>query len=561
MSEKPFYITTPIYYVNGTPHIGHIYTTTLVDTMTLYQRLKGREAIMLTGCDEHGLKVQTSAEHAGKTPKEWCDNVAKIFQDTFAEFHLTNYNRFIRTSDEDHIKVAQKLWTLLDKAGYIYKAKYEGWYNVSDECFVTETNLKDGKDKEGNPCKVTIDGDVPCIWQSEENYMFKLTAFKDQLIKLYTDNPNMIVPSFRQQEIIQFLENGLQDLSISRSKAKIHWGIEVPNDSSQTMYVWIDALANYLTGAGWPDSDRVWPADFHVIGKDISRFHCVYWPAFLLGAGIPLPKRFFVHGWWVAADNRKIGKSLGNASSPQEMVKLFGLDALRYYMLSEASPDADTQICADLVITKMNADLANALGNLLNRCTMPKILPEQCFPTSPLITKLLNKEENICKYDKEINELIANVNKLFEQVDAAMEDIRTKNALLAIFSVVYQINALLQLSEPWKAIKTDKDLHGLIMYVAMESLRIVGVLLLPFLTTKAPVILKELGIPEDQWKINKETLTFGVTPQGHKIGELKEILFMRYIPPKEEKPKEEPKQKKGKKEKKPKSQEVEKPKE
>lgn len=561
MSEKPFYITTPIYYVNGTPHIGHIYTTTLVDTMTLYQRLKGREAIMLTGCDEHGLKVQTSAEHAGKTPKEWCDNVAKIFQDTFAEFHLTNYNRFIRTSDEDHIKVAQKLWTLLDKAGYIYKAKYEGWYNVSDECFVTETNLKDGKDKEGNPCKVTIDGDVPCIWQSEENYMFKLTAFKDQLIKLYTDNPNMIVPSFRQQEIIQFLENGLQDLSISRSKAKIHWGIEVPNDPSQTMYVWIDALANYLTGAGWPDSDRVWPADFHVIGKDISRFHCVYWPAFLLGAGIPLPKRFFVHGWWVAADNRKIGKSLGNASSPQEMVKLFGLDALRYYMLSEASPDADTQICADLVITKMNADLANALGNLLNRCTMPKILPEQCFPTSPLITKLLNKEENICKYDKEINELIANVNKLFEQVDAAMEDIRTKNALLAIFSVVYQINALLQLSEPWKAIKTDKDLHGLIMYVAMESLRIIGVLLLPFLTTKAPVILKELGIPEDQWKINKETLTFGVTPQGHKIGELKEILFMRYIPPKEEKPKEEPKQKKGKKEKKPKSQEVEKPKE
>lgn len=157
---------------------------------------------MLTGCDEHGLKVQTSAEHAGKTPKEWCDNVAKIFKDTFAEFHLTNYNRFIRTSDEDHIKVAQKLWTLLDKAGYIYKAKYEGWYNVSDECFVTETNLKDGKDKQGNPCKVTIDGDVPCIWQSEENYMFKLTAFKDQLIKLYTDNPNMIVPSFRQQEIL-----------------------------------------------------------------------------------------------------------------------------------------------------------------------------------------------------------------------------------------------------------------------------------------------------------------------------------------------------------------------
>lgn len=561
MSEKPFYITTPIYYANGSPHIGHIYTTTLVDTMTLYQRLKGREAIMLTGCDEHGLKVQTSAEHAGKTPKEWCDGVAKMFQDTFTEFHLTNYNRFIRTSDEDHIKVAQKLWTLLDNAGYIYKAKYEGWYNVSDECFVTETNLKDGKDKQGNPCKVTIDGDVPCIWQSEENYMFKLTAFKDQLIKLYTDNPNMIIPSFRQQEIIQFLENGLQDLSISRSKAKIHWGVEVPNDPSQTMYVWIDALANYLTGAGWPDSDRVWPADFHVIGKDIARFHCVYWPAFLLGAGIPLPKRFFVHGWWVAADNRKIGKSLGNASSPQEMVKLFGLDALRYYMLSEASPDADTQICADLVITKMNADLANALGNLLNRCTMPKILPEQCFPTSPLITKLLNKEENICKYDKEINELIANVNKLFEQVDAAMEDIRTKNALLAIFSVVYQINALLQLSEPWKAIKTDKDLHGLIMYVAMESLRIVGVLLLPFLTTKAPVILKELGIPEDQWKINKETLTFGVTPQGHKIGELKEILFMRYIPPKEEKPKEEPKQKKGKKEKKPKSQEVEKPKE
>ena len=215
----------------------------------------------------------------------------------------------------------------------------------------------------------------------------------------------------------------------------------------------------------------------------------------------------------------------------------------------------------------MNADLANALGNLLNRCTMPKILPEQCFPTSPLITKLLNKEANICKYDKEITELIDNVNKLYEQVDAAMEDIRTKNALLAIFSVVYQINALLQLSEPWKALKVDKDLHGLIMYVAMESLRIVGILLLPFLTTKAPIILKELGIPEDQWKINKEILTFGITEQGHKIGELKEILFMRYTPPKEEKPepkkeqKKEPKQKKEKKEKKEKPQESEKPKE
>ncbi|CAL6038118.1 Methionyl-tRNA_synthetase [Hexamita inflata] len=551
--SKPYYITTPIYYVNGVPHIGHIYTTTLTDCQTLYQRFKGVDAFMLTGCDEHGMKVQTTAENNGVTPQQWCDQVAEKFKQCFTEFGLTNYNRFIRTSDEDHIKAAQNIWSILDKNGYIYKARYEGWYNVSDECFVTDTNLKDGVNKKGEACKVTIDGDVPCVWHSEENYMFKLTAFKDKLLEFYEQNPSVIVPSFRQQEIIQFLQTGLQDLSISRSKAKIHWGIEVPNDADHTMYVWIDALTNYLTGAGWPAENKLWPADVHVIGKDIIRFHCVYWPAFLMGAGIELPKKFFVHGWWVAADNRKIGKSLGNASSPQEMAQKFGLDALRYYMLSEATPESDCQISDDLVVVKSNADLANALGNLLNRCVMSKILPDQIVPKHEIIDKLIKNEAEIGPFETQLKDLVANVNKLFGLVDASMENLRTKDSLLAIMAVVYQINSLLQVSEPWKLIKSSTEQHSLIMYTAIEAMRIVGTLLLPFLPIKAPVILRQLGIPESDWKINAKILTFGYLQQGVPIGTEKGILFQRIEMEKvepvkpEPKPKKEPKEKKEKK--------------
>lgn len=251
--RSSFYVTTPIYYVNGVPHIGHIYTTTLAECAKLYHQYKGEEAFMLTGCDEHGLKVQTTAEQNNVSPQQWCDKVAGTFKECFKIFNLTGYDRFIRTTDQDHVAAAQHLWTLLADRGYIYKAKYEGWYNVSDECFVTEQNLKDGTDKDGNPCKVTVDGDVPCTFSSEENYMFRLTEFREELLKYYEDNPDAIYPQFRLQEVVHFIKTGLQDLSISRPKSKIYWGIPVPGDEEHTMYVWIDALANYLTGAGWPN--------------------------------------------------------------------------------------------------------------------------------------------------------------------------------------------------------------------------------------------------------------------------------------------------------------------
>ncbi|KAH0571562.1 Methionyl-tRNA synthetase [Spironucleus salmonicida] len=534
--SKPYYLTTPIYYVNGSAHIGHIYTTTLADCIARYHRLCDEETFFLTGCDEHGMKVQQTAEQNGVDTQQWCDKIADTFKTAFADFHITQFDRFIRTTDKDHIQTAQKLWIKLQDNGHIYKAKYEGWYCISDECFVTELNVHDAE-KDGKTVKVNEDGNL-CVWHSEENYMFRLTSFKQQLLEYYANN-DIITPKFRQDEIIQLIQEHLQDVSISRSQAKIHWGIPVPNDPEHVMYVWIDALSNYLTGANYFTNNTAWPANVHILGKDIIRFHCIYWPAFLMGAGIELPLHFLVHGWWVAKNGQKMGKSLGNATSPQELADGFGIDALKYYMLSEASPDSDGIISGELVCAKLNADLANALGNLLNRCVVEKILPGQIVP-----------ECNIEDF-AQFKILIDNVEGLYATVNDAMIHYKTKDALFAIFAQVYAVNNFLQMNEPWKLIKTDIKKYNSVMFTAISLLRIIGILLLPFMPDKMEELLRQLGIPEDEWKINQKNLKFLVLKMGQKIGTEKAILFQRVILKEEEveKPvqkKKEPKVKKSK---------------
>ena len=340
--NKTFYVTTPIYYVNASPHIGHVYSTLVADAVARYHRLKGEEVFFCTGTDEHGQKVAQAAERKGCTPYDFCTSVSNEFKECFQSMKF-NYDYFIRTTDPTHEANVQEIWKNLESKGDIYLGKYEGWYCVSDEAFVTGQNVSDGFDREGKPCKVSTESGQPCTWVTEDNYMFRLSAFKDRLLEWYNANPGCIVPEFRRREVIKFVSQGLNDLSISRKKESCSWGVAIPGTDKHVIYVWLDALSNYFTASRCKDGLLVdyeqlqrWPADLHVVGKDILKFHAVYWPAFLMAAGLPLPKVIVAHGWWTK-DKMKIGKSLGNAFDPVEKAERFGHDALKYFLLRESS--------------------------------------------------------------------------------------------------------------------------------------------------------------------------------------------------------------------------------
>src|SRR6266436_9397241 len=359
----PYYITTPIYYVNDAPHIGHAYTTIACDALARFMRLDGRRVKFLTGTDEHGQKVAKSARDAGIEPQEFCDRVSQNFREMTVLMNISN-DDFIRTTEQRHIRASQAIWQELEKRGEIYLGSFAGWYSVRDEAFYEEDELTAGP---GGVKRAPSGAEVE--WVEEENYFFRLSAWQDRLLAFYDANPEFIGPRSRRNEVVSFVKGGLRDLSVSRTS--FSWGIAVPGNPRHVMYVWLDALANYLTAAGYPDVESAefttfWPANLHMVGKDILRFHTVYWPAFLAAAGLAPPKRVFAHGWWTV-EGQKMSKSLGNFIPPRKLVEEYGVDAVRYFMLRELPFGSDGDFSHRAVVNRTNGDLANDFGNLAQR--------------------------------------------------------------------------------------------------------------------------------------------------------------------------------------------------
>ena len=515
-SEKPVYVTTPIYYVNAEPHVGHMYTTLLADAYTRWHKLRGEDTYFQTGTDEHGLKIQQVAEAVGLTPKAHCDKMAEAFIRDFGFFGF-EYDRFFRTTDEDHIHACQVMWTRLAEAGYIYKDKYEGWYLVSDENFVTEKDTE-VVTRDGKEVRVMKDGGKEVIWMSDENYMFRLSAFEDRLLNWFDEHKDWVYPEFRHNETRKFIASGLRDISISRSKDKLTWGIPVPGDDNHVMYVWIDALTNYLSGTGWPEKNTCWPADCQVLGKDIIRFHAVIWPAMLMAAEVELPKKLVVHGWWTK-DGQKISKSLGNGFAPVDTAKEYGTDALKYYLLREANPSRDGDYSDAGLKARIASDLANSLGNMLRRTQAPNVNPSQSV--------LPFHQECV---DGELAEVIEMTNGLAASVDHWMAVLHTMNACEEIWKVVFALNGMYQRYAPWKLLKEEDEesrkLYETVLHVGAEVMRVVFTILSAFMPEKSALALKQLGVSDDL--INIESCYVGARPVGEKFGDCTEILFEKF---------------------------------
>lgn len=482
--NKSYFITTPIYYVNGAPHIGHAYTTLACDVMARFQRLEGKDVYFLTGTDEHGQKVEKTAIEAGVTPLAFADRVSAEFR-LLADKMNYSYDDFIRTTEERHIKAAQAIWERLKERGHIYLGSYAGWYSVRDEAFYGESELIDGPNGKMAPTG------APVEWVEEPSYFFDLSTWQEPLLKHYRDHPEFIGPTARRNEVLRFVEGGLQDLSVSRTSFR--WGIPVPGDEAHIMYVWLDALTNYLTAAGFPDMEaygRRWPADMHVVGKDILRFHAVYWPAFLMAADLPLPKRVMAHGWWTN-EGEKISKSLGNVIDPLALVEKYGLDQVRYFLLREVTFGNDGNFSHGSMLVRMNSELANTVGNLTQR-TLAMVF-KNCNGVVPK-----PMEEEVAEA-----QLLAGRYDVIRRVRDALFDgpnhPNFSEALEAIVELANKANAYIDVRAPWALKKTDPERMGAVLYELMETIRCVGIMLQPFVPDSAAKMLDLLNIkPEDR---------------------------------------------------------------
>lgn len=475
--NNSYYLTTPIYYVNDKPHIGHAYTTLACDALARFKRLDGFDVMFLTGTDEHGQKVQKSAEDKGVDPKAFTDQVSQNFRDLTKTMNFTN-DDFIRTTEDRHYAACQKLWAKLIEKGDIYLGSYAGWYAVRDEAFYTESEIKDGKAPTGAPVE----------WVEEPSYFFKLSAFQDRLMEHYENNPDFVAPKSRFNEVKSFVKGGLLDLSVSR--ASFSWGVPVPNDEQHVMYVWLDALTNYMTAAGYGAEDGAdnfahrWPADLHMVGKDILRFHAVYWPAFLMAADLPLPKRIYAHGWWTN-EGQKISKSLGNVIDPIEIADKYGLDQLRYFMLREVPFGNDGDFSHLSMMHRMNGDLANDLGNLSQRVL--SMVFKNCdgvMPSQP--TSLTDADRTI----------LAALDALLEGQRGHYDHQRFHEALKDIWEVVSAANRYVDDMAPWALRKTDIDRMGDVLWVLAEILRQVAILIQPVMPEASVQMLDQLGVDE-----------------------------------------------------------------
>jgi len=477
-----FYISTPIYYINAEPHLGHAYTTMVADAVARAHRLMGDDVFFLTGTDEHGQKVERAAQKAGLTTTVFADRTAQKFRDILPVLNISN-DDFIRTTEARHKAASQALWRRVRDKGFIYKGKYEGWYCTVDEVFVPETQLVDGR------CPI-CGNTVERI--AEESYFFKLSAFQQPLLDHFRRHPDFVTPAVRRNEVMSFLEAGLEDLSVSRTS--FSWGIPVPDDSGHVMYVWFDALTNYMTAAGFGsdrlgDAERfarVWPADVHLIGKEIVRQHSIYWPAFLMAAELPLPHHVVSHGWWLM-DGAKMSKSKGNVVRPQDYIALFGLDAFRYFVFREMVFGQDADFTDEAILTRYNADLANDLGNLVSRTTT--LIQRFCdnrIPTPDEELRARQPERDLC----------ADADDLIGRVKGSVASFQLSVALRDIWELIGSVNRYIVLREPWKLAKNSADRRELstALYVAADVLAIIAELLRPFMPDAAERTLRMLGV-------------------------------------------------------------------
>jgi len=481
MTEKPtFYITTAISYPNGAPHIGHAYEALATDAMARFKRLDGYDVFFVTGTDEHGQKIQQTALKEGRTPAEFVDEMAPKFEAMVEALGCT-HDDFIRTSEPRHYEAVQTIWKKMDAAGDIYLDNYSGWYSVRDEAFYGEDELED---REGQ--KLAIKTGTPVEWVEEESYFFKLSAYQDRLLKLYAEHPEYIGPSERRNEVISFVKSGLKDLSISRTT--FDWGIPVPGAPGHIMYVWVDALTNYLTATGYLNEDpklaRFWPADVHIIGKDIVRFHAVYWPAFLMSAGLPLPKRVFGHGF-LFNRGEKMSKSVGNVVDPQSMIDQYGVDQVRYFFMREVPFGQDGNYSHEAIVNRVNADLANDLGNLAQRSL--SMIAKNCEGKIPVPGGFTADDA----------EMLASVDALLPQCREHHDVQALHKSLDAIWKVVADANRYFAGQEPWALKKTNPGRMATVLYVTAEIIRQVGILAQPYTPKAAGKLLDLLVVPHN----------------------------------------------------------------
>jgi len=477
MSEpSAFYVTTPIYYVNDSPHIGHAYTSLACDALARFMRLDGRDVKFLTGTDEHGQKVEKAAQAAGEDPQAFVDRVSQRFRALSGVMGFTN-DDFIRTTEPRHIASVQQLWRELVARDQIYLGTYAGWYSVRDETYYAESEIVDGKAPTGAPVE----------WVEEPSYFFRLSAWQDRLLAFYEANPDFIGSETRRNEVISFVKGGLNDLSVSRTSFK--WGVPVPDDPAHVMYVWIDALTNYITAVGYPDAacadfKRYWPADLHMVGKDILRFHAVYWPAFLMAAEIEPPKRVFAHGWWTN-EGEKISKSVGNVIDPLALVERYGLDAVRYFLLREVPFGNDGDFSHRAMVARMNGDLANDFGNLAQRVL--SMIYKNCEAQVP-------EPGSFSDADKR---LLSAAHGLVEEMRAQFRVQAFHAALAEQWRVIGAANRYVDEQAPWALRKTDQARMRTVLYVLAEVLRHLAILAQPVTPNAAGRLLDQLAIPAD----------------------------------------------------------------
>ena len=497
--SKNYYVTTPIYYVNSDPHMGSAYTTIACDVLARFKRLDGYDVFFLTGTDEHGQKVAEAAAKAGKTPHEFTDFYSAKFRDLATAMNFTNTD-FIRTTEPRHIQAAQAIWKKMIEAGDIYLGKHSGWYAIRDEAYYGEdeiTTTPEGK-------KIAPSG-AECTWMEEENYMFALSKWGDRLLKFYEEHPDFIAPESRRNEIISFVKSGLHDFSVSRTN--FTWGVPVPGDEKHVMYVWVDALTNYITALGYPQSnaqgmEKFWPADLHMVGKDIIRFHTVYWPAMLMSAGLQPPKRVFAHGWWTV-EGQKMSKSLGNAISPYDLINTYGVDGTRFVLLSLVPFGNDGDFSHDLATQKINTLLANGLGNLAQRTL--SFIYKNCDGKIPQHNNLNDADLALLKSAQET---------MLPAVRKELDRQRFDRAIEAIFETVNAANAYIDVQAPWTLKKEGKiDRMNQVLYVLAETIRCLSLVMQPFTPAASAKLLDLLAVNPDDRGFDRISPEYALKPE------------------------------------------------